>query len=74
MSREPSRSKPPNSGPRPMPIAAMPAQIPMAFPRSSRGNTLVMIESVAGMMSAAPTPIAARIAIRWLGAVGGKHG
>ena len=56
-----------------MPIAAMPAQIPIAFPRSSRGKTFVMIESVAGMMSAAPTPIAARIAISWFGAVGGEH-
>ncbi len=61
-----SRSRPPNSGPSPMPIAAMPAQIPIALPRSSRGKTFVMIESVAGMMSAAPTPIAARIAISWL--------
>ena len=49
-----------------MPIAAMPAQIPIALPRSSRGKTFVMIESVAGMISAPPTPIAARTAISWL--------
>ena len=61
-----SSSSPPNSGPRPMPIAAMPAQIPIALPRSSRGKTFVMIDRVAGMMSAPPTPIAARIAISWL--------
>ena len=60
-----SSSRPPKSGPRPMPIAAMPAQMPIALPRSSRGKTFVMIDSVAGMISAAPTPIAARIAISW---------
>src|SRR5665647_1729073 len=41
-----SRSNPPARGPRPMPIAAVPAQTPIARPRSSRGNTLVMIDSV----------------------------
>ena len=61
-----SSSSPPNSGPRPMPIAAIPAQIPIALARSSRGKTFVMMDRVAGMMSAAPTPIAARIAISWL--------
>ena len=41
----------------------MPDQMPIALPRSSRGKTLVMIDSVAGMISAPPTPIAARTAI-----------
>ena len=58
-----SSSRPPNSGPRPMPIEAMPAQMPIALPRSSRGKTLVRIDSVAGMISAPPMPMAARIAI-----------
>ena len=52
-----SSSRPPGSGPRPMPTAAMPAQMPIALPRSSRGKTFVMIDSVAGMISAPPTPI-----------------
>ena len=64
-----SSRSPPNSGPRPMPIAAMPAQMPIALPRSSRGKTFEMIDSVAGMISAPPTPITARIAISWFGAV-----
>jgi hypothetical protein len=46
-----------------MPIEAMPAQMPIAFARSSRGNTFVSTDSVAGMISAPPTPISARIAI-----------
>ena len=47
-----------------MPIADTPAHTPIAFARS-RGswNTLVMIESVAGMMNAAPTPMSARVPI-----------
>jgi len=49
------------SGPRPMPTAASAAQIPIALPRSSGGKTFAMIESVAGMISAAPTPISARM-------------
>ena len=52
-----SSSRPPNSGPRPTPIAAVPAQMPIALARSSRGKTFVMIDSVAGMISAPPTPI-----------------
>ena len=35
--------------------------------RSSAGKMLVMIDSVAGMMSAAPTPISAWLAINWSG-------
>jgi hypothetical protein len=58
-----SSSRPPASGPRPIPTAASAAQIPIALPRSSAGKTLAMIDSVAGMISAAPTPISARTAI-----------
>ena len=54
---------PPISGPRPTPTAAMAAQMLIAFPRSSRGKTSMMIESVAGMISAPPMPITARAAI-----------
>ncbi len=45
-----------------MPMADTPAHTPIALARS-RGswNTLVMIESVAGMMNAAPTPMSARV-------------
>ena len=46
-----------------MPMDAMPAQMPIALARSSRGKTLVRIDSVAGMISAPPIPIRARIAI-----------
>ena len=38
----------------------------MAWARSFRSvNTLVMIERVAGMISAPPTPMRARVAISW---------
>jgi hypothetical protein len=46
-----------------MPTPARPDQMPIALPRSSAGKTFVMIESVAGMIRAAPTPMAARAAI-----------
>ena len=39
------------------------AQIAIAFVRSCGGNTLTKIESVDGMMNAAPTPMSARDAI-----------
>src|SRR5581483_2843169 len=59
--------KPPVIGPRPMPSADTPAQIPMAFARS-RGsvNTLVSTDSVDGMMNAPPIPMSARVKMRWL--------
>ena len=44
---------------------ALPAQIAIAFPRSSPVKTFAMIERVAGMINAAPMPIAARTAITW---------
>ena len=59
-----SSSSPPASGPSPMPTAASAAQMPIALPRSSPLKTLAMIDSVAGMMSAAPMPITARTATR----------
>jgi hypothetical protein len=37
----------------------------MARARSSRGKTLVMIDSVAGMINAPPIPMNARVAISW---------
>src|SRR5918992_538854 len=56
-------SSPPVSGPSPIPTAASAAQMPIALPRSSPTKRLAMIERVAGMIIAAPTPIAARTAI-----------
>ena len=50
----PSRALPP----------ATPAQAPTARSRSPAGKFEVMIESVVGMISAAPRPMKARIAIR----------
>src|ERR1700682_6091803 len=48
---------PPVTGPRPMPRADTPAQMPMALPRSpGLVKTLVMMDSVAGMMNA-PMPM-----------------
>ena len=41
----------------------MAAHIPMALPRSRSGKTLVMMDRVAGMMNAPPTPIEARLRI-----------
>jgi hypothetical protein len=41
----------------------MPAQTPMARSRSAAGKVSVMIDRVARMIIAAPTPIAARVAI-----------
>ena len=52
-----------------MPSPDTPAHTPMARPRSSAGNTLVRIDSVAGMMNAPPIPIRDRVTIRWFGSV-----
>jgi hypothetical protein len=62
-----SSSSPDSSSPNMAPAPATPAQRPTARARSSSGKTLVMIESVVGITSAAPTPIPARSAIRTLG-------
>ena len=48
--------KPPNTGPIASAIALTPAQVPIAIPRCSAGNVWVMIDSVAGIMHAAPIP------------------
>ena len=60
-----SSKMPPVIGPMPTPSAETPAQMPIALPRS-RGSvkTFVMIESVAGMMNAAPIPINERVKMR----------
>src|ERR1700736_1583678 len=58
---------PPVTGPIPMPSADTPAQMPMALPRSTGlVKTLVMMDNVAGMMSAPPIPMKARVAMRVL--------
>src|SRR6266516_1696525 len=58
-----SRRKPPDTGPIAIPSPDTPAQIAIAFARSPAGKTFVRIESVDGMMNAAPTPIRARVEI-----------
>ena len=58
------------SGPSPIPTAARAAQMAIAFPRSAPVKRLAMIERVAGMISAAPTPIAARHGDHFVGRVG----
>ncbi len=55
-----STRNPPTTGPIASATALMPAQVPIALPRSCGGKALVMIDSVAGIMNAAPTPWAAR--------------
>jgi len=55
--------RPPISGPSASASADVPAQIPMAVPRCRGGKVTAMIESVAGFISAAPTPCATRAAI-----------
>ena len=45
----------------------MAAHTPIALPRSRAGKTFVMIDSVAGMMNAPPTPMTARLTIREVG-------
>jgi hypothetical protein len=55
-----SSNVPERSRPMIAPAPAMPAQMPTARPRSWGGKTLVMIDRVVGITSAAPTPITAR--------------
>ena len=43
-----------------MPTPAIADQMPIALPRSSRGKTFMMTDSVAGMIIAPPMPITAR--------------
>ena len=54
---------PPMSGPMARAIAETPAQMPIAMPRWCGGKVAEMIESVAGSISAAPTPCAVRAPI-----------
>ena len=54
---------PPEIGPSAMPSPATAAQAAIAFGRSLEGKMLVRIESVVGMIPAAPRPIRARDAI-----------
>ncbi len=59
---------PPVMGPSPTPRADTPAHTPMAFARSTGlVKTLVMMDRVAGMMQAPPTPIRARVAMSMVG-------
>ena len=58
-----SVSRPPTSGPIASASAEVPAQIPIAVPRSLGGKVAAMIESVAGFISAAPAPCTTRAAI-----------
>ncbi len=55
---------PPPSGPIASASADTPAQIPIAVPRCFGGKVATMIDSVAGFMSAAPTPCTARAPMR----------
>jgi hypothetical protein len=55
--------RPPTSGPTASASAETPAQIPIAVPRCRGGKVAVMIESVAGFSSAAPTPWRVRAAM-----------
>jgi hypothetical protein len=61
--QKPSSRPPVTIGPSEAPAPANPAQMAMALPRSWGGNIAVMIDSVAGMMNAAPTPMRARLAM-----------
>ena len=60
-----SSSHPPTTMPAGIPSAATAAQMPIALARSSRGKTSTKTESVDGMISAPPTPCAARAAMSW---------
>ena len=51
-----STSRPPRTGPIASASAETPAHVPIACPRSWGGNVFVMIDSVAGIISAAPMP------------------
>ena len=56
-------SRPPTSGPIASAIAETPAQMPIALPRSRGGKVAVMIDSVAGFISAPPSPCTTRAPI-----------
>ena len=65
-----SVSSPPTSGPIASASAETPAQMPIAMPRWRGGNVAVMIDSVAGFISAAPIPCTVRAAISDVGPAG----
>jgi hypothetical protein len=64
-----SVSTPPTSGPIASASAETPAQIPIAMPRSRGGKVAVMIDRVAGFISAAPMPCTVRAPMRTSGPV-----
>ena len=66
--------RPPTSGPIASASAETPAQIPIAVPRCRGGKVTVMIESVAGFISAAPTPCTTRARDQHVGAAGEPAG
>ena len=55
--------RPPARGPIARASAEVPAQMPIAVPRSRGGKVAAMIESVAGFMRAAPAPCKTRAAM-----------
>ena len=58
-----SSSRPDPAGPRAAAPADTPAQVAIALPRSSVGNTLLMIDRVEGITKAAATPMTDRAAM-----------
>ncbi len=56
--------RPPTSGPIASAMAETPAQMPIARPRSRGAKVAVMMESVAGFISAPPRPCTTRAPIR----------
>ena len=66
-------SSPPTMGPNASASADTPAQMPIAVPRWRGGNVAVMIESVAGFISAAPTPCTVRAAISEVAPAASPH-
>ena len=56
------------------PAPAKPAHTPTALARPSGGKTLVIVDNVPGMISAAPTPVRTRHAMSVLGGVAQRRG
>ena len=56
-------AQPPTKSPIGAPMPAIAAHIPMAFGRSSGGKTVTTIDSVDGIIIAAPSPMTARAAM-----------
>ena len=68
-----STKKPPRTGPRAVVTPESPAQVPMAFPRSSPSKEALMIARDPGTSIAPPTPCRARAAISMSGLVDRPH-